>query len=155
MTELGFEKREIPPELYDFIWEHRRPFELKTERCPKSAHQNCDRISEGKKEVKANSAIMNVLEPRVFKETLGESLRPILEEWSGVELELTEVYGIRRYREGAWLQLHVDRLKTHVVSAILQVRKGLDCRVLFRHCTFSLSTNRSTRKWTRTGRCCW
>ncbi len=43
------------------------------------------------------------------------------EEWCGVELEPTEIYGIRRYREGSWLQLHVDRMNTHIVSAILQI----------------------------------
>ena len=31
------------------------------------------------------------------------------------------IYGIRRYLRGAWMGLHVDKLPTHIISAILQV----------------------------------
>ncbi len=120
----------IPEELYRFILDHRRPFDLKPERCPPSAHQNCDRIvvekKKRRKEPSGNTAVMGVLEPKVFRDTLNEVLRPILEEWSGVALEPTEMYGIRRYKDGAWLQLHVDKLRTHVVSAILQIDQEVD-----------------------------
>ena len=36
------------------------------------------------------------------------------------------VYGIRRYLQGASLSLHVDRLDTHVVSAILQLDQEVE-----------------------------
>ena len=36
------------------------------------------------------------------------------------------MYGIRRYRNGSWLSLHVDRVDTHVVSAILQIDQEVD-----------------------------
>ena len=51
-----------------------------------------------------------------------EYVQPILEAWSGVKLQNPGlVFGIRRYLYGAWMMLHVDRLPTHVISAIIQV----------------------------------
>ena len=49
-------------------------------------------------------------------------VKPILEDWSNTRLsdDMT-VYGIRRYLRGSWLSLHVDKIGTHVLSAILQV----------------------------------
>ena len=38
-----------------------------------------------------------------------------------IELIGTSVYGIRKYTRGAYLLSHLDHLKTHVVSAILNV----------------------------------
>ena len=50
-------------------------------------------------------------------------LKPILEKWCKRELsDDLQVYGVRRYLRGAWLSLHVDKPKTHVISAILQVQ---------------------------------
>ena len=51
------------------------------------------------------------------KDRLDRYLRPLLEQWSGVEpLELVVIYGIREYRNGSWLSRHVDRINTHAVS---------------------------------------
>ena len=62
----------------------------------------------------------------IEKEILS-SLQPILESWSGQKLSQDHVvYGIRRYLRGASLMAHVDRLPTHIISAILlQVRLPL------------------------------
>ena len=50
------------------------------------------------------------------------SLRPILESWNSQKLSKNHVlYGIRRYLRGAYFMSHVDRLPTHIISAILQV----------------------------------
>ena len=38
-----------------------------------------------------------------------------------IELVGTAVYGLRKYTRGAWLHAHLDHLKTHVVSAILNI----------------------------------
>ena len=52
----------------------------------------------------------------------------MLEEWIGGEipLEFGQMYGIRRYRRGASLALHVDKLISHVVSAIMQIDQSVD-----------------------------
>ena len=52
-----------------------------------------------------------------------EYVKPILEKWSGQELKNPGlIYGVRRYLNGASMMLHVDKLPTHVISAILQVK---------------------------------
>ena len=38
----------------------------------------------------------------------------------------TSVYGIRRYTRGAWLMSHLDHLKSHVISAILNIKQEVD-----------------------------
>ena len=61
-------------------------------------------------------------------------VKPILEDWNGgIELEYTAFYGIREYStRNVVLRNHVDRIDTHVFSAILQVgQTGLYIRVYF------------------------
>ena len=60
-------------------------------------------------------------DPMSVQFVLYYGLQGILENWTGIPLEPSRVYGIRRYKEGAWLMMHTDRIETHVVSAILQV----------------------------------
>ena len=59
------------------------------------------------------------------KETVAEGLRQLMEEWCGFELEMTAFYGVREYFGGNVLRNHVDRLDTHVISAIIQIDKDL------------------------------
>mmetsp|Transcript_10104 Transcript_10104/g.23301 ORF Transcript_10104/g.23301 Transcript_10104/m.23301 type:complete len:519 (+) Transcript_10104:72-1628(+) len=62
--------------------------------------------------------------PWPLKQRLISELLPILAEWSGFdarELEMTSIYGIRRYSRGSVLRMHVDTVVTHVVSAIVNV----------------------------------
>ncbi|CAN0013427.1 unnamed protein product, partial [Sphacelaria rigidula] len=44
-----------------------------------------------------------------------------MEEWSGLKLKPTSCYGVRTYHRGSVLANHVDRLDTHVISAIINV----------------------------------
>jgi prolyl 4-hydroxylase len=44
-----------------------------------------------------------------------------VEQWAGVALKQTLLYGIRVYTEGAALDEHVDTLSTHVISLILNI----------------------------------
>ena len=75
------------------------------------------------------------------KNTVFEKLRPMAEDWIGNKLRLTgtSVYGIRKYTRGAFLAGHLDHMKSHVVSAILniaQVRTNQDTAL--RHVTTTL-----------------
>jgi hypothetical protein len=45
----------------------------------------------------------------------------MVEAWVGVPLELTDIYGMRRYEDGARLLTHVDRINTHAASLIINV----------------------------------
>ncbi len=60
-----------------------------------------------------------------LKNRLDTEVRPIFEDWFGGDLVRTSIYGVRRYREGALLRMHVDTLRTHVVSAIINVGQSV------------------------------
>jgi len=51
-------------------------------------------------------------------------LRSMVEEWAGVPVEETVMYGLRQYTQGARLLTHVDRHATHAVSMIVNVAQG-------------------------------
>lgn len=51
-------------------------------------------------------------------------LRDLVEEWAGVPVEQTVMYGLRQYTQGARLLTHVDRHATHAVSLIVNIAQG-------------------------------
>lgn len=53
------------------------------------------------------------------------TLRPLAETWIGNKFRLlgTAVYGLRKYTRSATLGAHLDHMKTHVVSAILNINQ--------------------------------
>ena len=56
-----------------------------------------------------------------MRSVIREAMLPVLEQWVQRKLELTAIYGIREYRQGATLKVHVDKVETHHVSAIVNV----------------------------------
>ena len=56
-----------------------------------------------------------------MRSVIREAMLPLLEQWVQRKLELTALYGIREYRRGATLKMHVDKIETHHVSAIVNV----------------------------------
>jgi hypothetical protein len=48
-------------------------------------------------------------------------LKDLVEEWVGMELETTDMYGMRVYTSGARLATHVDRVTTHAASLIVNI----------------------------------
>ena len=57
--------------------------------------------------------------------TVSEATREIIEEWTGMNLTSTSVYGIRVYKRGAVLSPHVDRLPL-ISSAIINVAQDVE-----------------------------
>ena len=53
-------------------------------------------------------------------------LKPLHEEWCDTELAPSAAYGMRCYRNGSRLEMHIDRSATHVVSSILQISQDVD-----------------------------
>ena len=53
-------------------------------------------------------------------------MTPFFEEWAGMKLEPTSVYGVRLYQEGNTLDDHLDIIETHVISGILHIDSDLD-----------------------------
>jgi len=64
-----------------------------------------------------------VVPPFALKKEWHSAFQPVLEEWSGIDLSPTDLYGIRSYHRGNWLLNHVDRHQTHAVSAIINVEQ--------------------------------
>ncbi len=53
-------------------------------------------------------------------------LKPIHEEWSGLDLEGEIAYGLRIYRNNSRLLMHVDKSVTHIISSILHIDHSED-----------------------------
>ena len=64
--------------------------------------------------------------PDELREGIHNSLKHQLEAWSKTELIPTFVYGIRVYKKGSVLVPHRDKLKTHIISAIINVDQEVD-----------------------------
>lgn len=62
--------------------------------------------------------------PWHMKQIYQARLRTMVEEWAGVPVEQTVMYGLRQYTQGARLLTHVDRHATHAVSLIVNVAQG-------------------------------
>lgn len=61
-----------------------------------------------------------------LRNEIHNSLKPQLETWSKTELIPTFVYGIRVYKKGSVLIPHRDKLKTHIISAIINIDQEID-----------------------------
>ena len=58
-------------------------------------------------------------------EAISDGTKKIIQEWTGMNLTSTSVYGIRVYKRGAVLVPHVDRLPL-ISSAIINVDQDVD-----------------------------
>lgn len=58
--------------------------------------------------------------------TIVREMREILQWWTGLELVHTSTFGVRVYRRGSMLIDHVDRMDTHLASAVLQIAQSVD-----------------------------
>lgn len=61
------------------------------------------------------------LNDRVLRE-----LKPLHEEWSGVQLVGEIAYGLRLYQNNSRLLMHVDKSATHIISCILHIDHSED-----------------------------
>lgn len=56
---------------------------------------------------------------------INEEMQAVLEWWCHQELEHTSTFGVRIYKRGSTLLTHVDRMDTHLASAVIQVAQDL------------------------------
>lgn len=68
--------------------------------------------------------VLFVQMPWGMKKTMQSRLRIMVEQWAGVPVEQTVMYGMRQYTQGARLLTHVDRHETHAVSLIVNIAQG-------------------------------
>ena len=64
--------------------------------------------------------------PLAMQQDVHAELHGIMEQWAGIALLPTHVYGIRRYARGALLKVHRDRSGTHVFGASLNIAQQLE-----------------------------
>lgn len=60
-----------------------------------------------------------------LKRKIWEGVKPILEEWTGMELEPSSMYGVREYTRGAILSPHADRMPL-ISSCIINVAQDVE-----------------------------
>ena len=135
-TEEGFKKMKIPKKLYATILSNRKKLlksgeKWQIEYCVPGL-QSCDRIYESVQaqechQVSAGNYWFLRLD-EATKKSVFEQMRPLAEKWIGNKFELvgTSAYGLRKYTRGATLGAHVDKLDTHVISAILNIHQKVD-----------------------------
>eukprot|EP00484_Ammonia_sp_Unknown_P017850 CAMPEP_0197044144 /NCGR_PEP_ID=MMETSP1384-20130603/20263_1 /TAXON_ID=29189 /ORGANISM="Ammonia sp." /LENGTH=464 /DNA_ID=CAMNT_0042475545 /DNA_START=114 /DNA_END=1508 /DNA_ORIENTATION=- len=115
-TDKGFKYLPMPQEICEYVTKfHRENFleanKKRSEPFPRDGTQiNAREI---------DTFMVHI--PPDKKQWIGDLLRPMLEEWSGVKLRYSTIYGMREYIQGAVLKGHVDRVETHIISAILHI----------------------------------
>lgn len=116
-TKTGFQKMEFPDEIFQEV----KSYLNQNRHLEEKEHQSLDFLS--------NDAVhpTGMIElPVPIKEQVAEAIKPLIEEWAGVELAFTCVYGIRRYHQGTTLDLHTDISDTHILSAIVNIEQDVD-----------------------------
>eukprot|EP00566_Odontella_aurita_P014628 CAMPEP_0113553968 /NCGR_PEP_ID=MMETSP0015_2-20120614/15893_1 /TAXON_ID=2838 /ORGANISM="Odontella" /LENGTH=526 /DNA_ID=CAMNT_0000455067 /DNA_START=294 /DNA_END=1874 /DNA_ORIENTATION=+ /assembly_acc=CAM_ASM_000160 len=116
-TELGFGKGRLPDDLFAsmaaFYYNNNNYRVLEEWRVAKGAHIN-----------RWERDVFFIQGPWNLKVVWQTYIKDLVEQWAGVELENTSLYGLRRYEEGSRLLSHVDRVNTHAASVIINVAQG-------------------------------
>mmetsp|Transcript_27365 Transcript_27365/g.60585 ORF Transcript_27365/g.60585 Transcript_27365/m.60585 type:complete len:484 (+) Transcript_27365:118-1569(+) len=116
-TEFGFHKGRLPDDLWGSI----------------SAYYYNNRQHTVTEEWEGKGLYVNWWErdvhfipmPWELKRYWQRRLKDLVQQWAGVDLELTDIYGMRQYNDGARLLTHVDRESTHAASLIINVGQSL------------------------------
>jgi prolyl 4-hydroxylase len=123
-TATGFSKLRVPAALFKQIltfWEINR--DQQVEEWP-------ERVSTYHNSWTAPTSIVRIENDTLpgggdrFASHISNSLRPVLEEWTGMKLASTSAYGVRVYKDGSILAPHVDRLPL-VTSVIINVAQDV------------------------------
>ena len=119
LTSKGFKVIKCPSETWNLI---KDSYELlKDKAVPENFEGKEVFIPTGDSEMLSFDSLPSI------RTLIHAQLLPIHEEFSGVKLEPSAVYGIRSYTKGATLKAHVDRIETHHISSIIIVDKDLRC----------------------------
>jgi len=119
-TKTGFKKSTLPPELYKKIID----FYNNNQSLRRDEFVDGDFLFNVVDRSKSSSTIIDL--SASLRDEIHSVMKPLLEEWSGVKLKPTYVYGIRTYNNGAVLRSHRDRFDTHIVSAIINVEQDVN-----------------------------
>ena len=133
LTELGYQKMDIPQELYHKILEDRSTIsELPIEPCTSDFRliRNCARVVEKDGQIgylsNGNNLLIELKSKRNMDNILNAYLTPIVHKWTQIPLRFLQRYGIRRYTRGSRVWAHVDDNPDFIVGAILQIDQKVD-----------------------------
>jgi prolyl 4-hydroxylase len=122
LSELGFLKLPVPEAIFNQInavYEVLKPF---------SSVEHFDNINEfiTNEFTKDPAYLMSLDRVPELRDNILNVFHGVLFQWVKTPIKPLCVYGIRSYQRGSVLNLHVDRLETHHVSAIICVDKKVD-----------------------------
>ena len=112
-TPLGFNKGKLPPDL----WASMKTYYYNNQANLAREEWNDKGVFVNWWEVESFMIGM----PWKLKTYWQSRLKTLVQGWAGVDLELTDIYGMRRYEDGARLLTHVDREATHAASLIINI----------------------------------
>lgn len=113
-TELGFAKGKLPKD----VWASLSTYNYNNK--ANAAREEWDRKGFFVNWWEVTPYLLGM--PWGLKKYWQERLKQLVETWiGGIPLELTDIYGIRRYEDGARLLTHVDREATHATSLIINI----------------------------------
>ncbi|KAL7519917.1 hypothetical protein ACHAWX_004677 [Stephanocyclus meneghinianus] len=115
---LGFDKGRLPKDLYGNM----RSFYYNNRNYPHLLMEEWD--SKGVYVNYWETDCNFIMIPWTPKKWWQMRLLDVVQQWAGVEIEQTDLYGMRQYTSGARLLTHVDRINTHAVSLIVNVAQG-------------------------------
>ena len=113
-TEVGFSKQKLPKEIHKKINQFYKN-KLKNKKEENVAGGYIQNVKEDKQ-----SSITIEL-PEDLRDEIHFSIQDLIEDWSGVKLLPTYVYGVRMYLDGAILNSHKDREETHIIGTIINI----------------------------------
>lgn len=119
-TDVGFKVERIPKDIHDAMLSFLKRTRT-TSSYPESMSSH-DAYLSGRD----SDTWLTILPPRL-QDRIYSLVRQRVHEWTGVpekDLFRTALFGIRMYHHNAVLHAHVDRVDTHVLSAILVVARG-------------------------------
>jgi len=117
-TKLGFKKGRMPNDLWNSIQSY--------------YYNNRQNKVREEWEIDSKGLYVNWWEKDVYmisvpwglKKYWQRRIMKLVEAWVGIKLELTDIYGMRQYEEGARLLTHVDREETHAASMIINIAQS-------------------------------
>ncbi len=116
-TTRGFKKSQMPESIYKEI----KSFLDDNKSMAEEEQQSLDFLLNES----IHPTVMIEL-PAELKQKTADALQEIVEEWGGVEIVVTSVYGIRCYHEGTSLRAHRDTTDTHILSAIINLDQDVE-----------------------------
>ena len=123
-SRVGFEKRKTPAHLHEYLKEETRKGSVLPEPCSHSGHINCAEHEDDEDSAEVNFVKLQDYEH--LQNVLNQSLIEDLSEWSNTSLQFTFFYGPRVYQRGSRLSLHVDKMSTHIISAIINIDQHVE-----------------------------